>query len=171
MTLMGDAEEDEEIVAIREEEQFNDMLETMLNLSAELDDVDGDEGYWGEGAAASGDGGVFGRGGVPRATATEAAGAAQPSAPGSGLAQPEDQPLETRIEELREELKALLGEDRFEAAHARLMAVAEEDDDEQLARDVNQILGANHMDRLRELLNLIDWEEQLLERGECRRLQ
>lgn len=46
-----------------------------------------------------------------------------------------------------------------------MLAVAEEDDDEALARDVQHILGAEHMAVLGDVLHLIDCEEQLQERG------
>lgn len=46
------------------------------------------------------------------------------------------------------------------AARPRLLAVAEEEDDDRLARDVNRLLGDEHMDALGDILHLIDCEEQ-----------
>ena len=45
-------------------------------------------------------------------------------------------------------------------ASRRLLAVAEEEDDDKLARDVNRLLGEEHMDALGDILHLIDCEEQ-----------
>lgn len=41
-----------------------------------------------------------------------------------------------------------------------MLAVAEEEDDDRLARDVNELLGEEHMDALGDILHLIDQEEQ-----------
>ena len=66
---------------------------------------------------------------------------------------------------LRRNLREQLGGDAFEAAHARLRSVVEDDDDDALVRDIQKMLGAAKLDLLPMLLKLIFIEEQGAQRA------
>jgi len=102
--------------------------------------------------------GATGSGPASRRPADAGTPAAQPTAPAP---RPVPETPTQHVERLRAELVRALGEERFYAAHDRLLQVVEEEDDELLARDVNRILGDGHMEALGEILHLIDCEEQL----------
>jgi hypothetical protein len=63
--------------------------------------------------------------------------------------------LESRIAELREELHHLLGADCLQAAYQRLRAVGDDDDDDQLDREVRDILGERNATCIHTLQKLI----------------
>lgn len=63
--------------------------------------------------------------------------------------------LESRIAELRDELHHLLGADCLHAAYQRLRAVGDDDDDDQLDREVRDILGERNATCIHTLQKLI----------------
>jgi hypothetical protein len=63
--------------------------------------------------------------------------------------------LESRISELRDELHHLLGASCLDAAYQRLRAVGDDDDDEQLDREVRAILGERNATCIHTLQKLI----------------
>jgi len=159
----GDDDDDDAsaLRAISEEQQYNDMLETMLNLSIELEaSCDGDNGTHDDAARAetprdpaeTGTGAAFDFYGDDSFEDDIARGAATPTVGTAAFVE--------NTRKLRELLTAQLGRDRFSAAYQRLLAVAEEEDDDRLARDVNVLLGDDHQDALGDILHLIDCEEQ-----------
>ena len=63
--------------------------------------------------------------------------------------------LETRISQLRDELNDILGADCLQAAYQRLRAVGDDDDDDQLDREVREILGERNATCIHTLQKLI----------------
>ena len=56
---------------------------------------------------------------------------------------------------MRAMLLSALGMKTFNEAHMRLQTVVEEEDDDALVKDIQQILGTNHLAKLPILLKLI----------------
>lgn len=63
--------------------------------------------------------------------------------------------LESRIAELRDELHELLGAECLHAAYQRLRAVGDDDDGDQIDREVRQILGERNATCIHTLQKLI----------------